>query len=240
MDIELEDKLIKKYYRFLKPAVIGPKLEKNMGYILMARGIELNKLDKTTLGIINNTFNEQAQILETILPCNIGCDNGWYNLIDSTLAKIAEYTDKIHGKTNKEYAEYYKELINNEKNSKSLFSNVDYYTKKYKELMEQPNETLILMVEISDIRQKFGGLDIRIKPCGFDLHASGYHLKGWSDSYINKIIINGEKESRKICEICGEKGELSKNKHEWIKTLCHNDRKKLEYKKIKAKEKSKN
>lgn len=65
-------------------------------------------------------------------------------------------------------------------------------------------------VKIVQVKEKFGSLRI-------------YRVGG--DDYIVGIIDFAESLSAKFCEVCGEKGKLTKKKY-WLKTLCDNHREK--------------
>lgn len=61
----------------------------------------------------------------------------------------------------------------------------------------------------SQIKEKFGQLRI---------YYHGY------DEKLDKLILEIEKKSGEICEVCGEKGEL-KSENGWLTTLCNEHRK---------------
>ena len=58
-------------------------------------------------------------------------------------------------------------------------------------------------VEIIQIKEKFGALRFYVGSCNEDLR---------------KAIEEAERQSGKICEFCGEPGEIRQLK--WLKTLC--------------------
>jgi len=60
-----------------------------------------------------------------------------------------------------------------------------------------------IQVETTQVKEKFGGLRF-------------YYVGG--DDFVEGIVRLGEAMSYKICEICGNKGEVSKER--WVTTRC--------------------
>ena len=152
--------------------------------------------------------------MQTLMCWGIETDDGWYDLIDEVCQHLQWNTDK-NGHPQVEFVQ-----VKEKYGDLRIYTSVCPVKKKPVKFMD-----------------KFVGIFIWItdKLWWKGLISSDYRLAYANDERCNGSIDGKidfvESFSTRVCEVCGEKGNLQ-NRGSWLKTLCEKHRIELEYEPI--------
>lgn len=127
-------------------------------------------------------------------PCDIGINDGWFDIIDMLCANIQNRID--NAVTQRKYAIEWNEDVNNP----------DFEWTKFGEREERKVPELVEQVVAKQIKEKFGTLRF-------------YYSGG--DDYIRGLESMAASMTSRICEQCGCPGtSRSTKKQRWVLVLC--------------------
>jgi hypothetical protein len=127
-------------------------------------------------------------------PCDIGINDGWFDIIDLLCANIQNHID--NAVTQRQYAIEWNEDVNDP----------EYVWTKFGERKERVVPELVEQVVATQIKEKFGTLRF-------------YYSGG--DDYIRGLESMATSMTSRICEVCGNPGtSRSTEKQRWVLVLC--------------------
>jgi hypothetical protein len=130
-------------------------------------------------------------------PCDIGINDGWFDIIDMLCANIQNHIDNIV--MQRGYALNWNKDVND--------PDYDWSDKSsFIEREERVVPELVDQVVAKQIKEKFGTLRF-------------YY--GGGDEYISGLVSMADSMSSVICEVCGSPGKSrSTKKQRWMLVLC--------------------
>jgi hypothetical protein len=123
--------------------------------------------------------------------CEISVQDGWFDIIDILLKSIERHIS------------FNQNQIKHAKDWNSQVNDPEFAWDLVVSRTERTVPEEIPQVSVYTIKEKFGIMRV-------------YHMGG--DDYINGLVSMAESMTSRVCEVCGEPGELRHEK--WIKTLC--------------------
>jgi hypothetical protein len=130
-------------------------------------------------------------------PCDIGINDGWFDIIDMLCANIQNRIDNIANQ--RKYAIQWNQDVNDPDND---WSDKSSFIKREERAVPE----LVEQVVATQIKEKFGTLRF-------------YYTGG--DDYIRGLESMADSMSSVICEVCGSPGKSrSTKKQRWVLVLC--------------------